>query len=160
MLSEKDSTSYEITPQTMAVMVHHTQKGNIGTLVLEEQNEYYVDQMPSKIIDESCKFYGASLKGQQDGTRSVCGITHKAPISIAPLSGMYYFPSASPVNENCSWFAHSHIDKLHDLGQRWVELEFKNGRTVSLPISYGSMLNQIQRTAQYRYLLDKRLKNL
>lgn len=39
-----------------------------------------------------------------------------------------------------------------------TELEFKNGRSIVLDVSYGSILNQIQRTAQFRYSLENRIK--
>ncbi|HLR52639.1 MAG TPA: competence protein ComK [Candidatus Avamphibacillus sp.] len=157
MLNEVNSPSYEITPLTMAVLVYHDKKGNTGAWVLEEKEEYYIDIPPSKFIDQACKYYGASLKGRQEGTRNIYGITHKAPISIDPSSGMYFFPTASPVNSNCSWIAHSHIKHVNQLKNKETEVIFRNGRKVSLQVSYGSIMNQIQRTAQFRYLLDNRL---
>lgn len=161
MLNEKQlSPSYVITPLTMAVLVYHDDKGNAGSWILEEQDEYYTVLPPSKVVDQACKFFGSSLKGRQSGTENIYGITHKVPISIDPSSGMYFFPTASPVNIKCSWISHSHIDKVNNLGNQKTELLFKNGRKVPLPVSYGSMMNQIQRTAQFRYLLDNRINEL
>ncbi|MUV36568.1 hypothetical protein JNUCC1_00371 [Lentibacillus sp. JNUCC-1] len=152
--------SHEISPLTLAVIANQDQFGKTQTFVMEEQDEYVVKQTPSKIIDEACRFFGASLRGRQDGTKDICGITHKAPISIDPISGMYFFPTASPAHRQCSWIAHSHIDDIFQAGKNQTEIYFKNGKKVVIDVSFGSMLNQIQRTAQFRYLLDHRIKLL
>ena len=92
MLKEIYHSTYEITPQTMAVLSDRDSYGNIQSLILEQQQEYIVRDKPLKIIDYACKFFGKSLRGLQDGTKSVCGITHKAPLAIEHHSGMYFFP--------------------------------------------------------------------
>ncbi|WP_010650064.1 competence protein ComK [Oceanobacillus massiliensis] len=153
-------TTHEITPVTMAVIAKRNPEGENVTYVIEEDTEYVLDQTPTKIIDEACRFFGSSLKGRQDGTRDICGITHKAPISIDPSSGMYFFPTSSPSNPKCAWIAHSHIDKVSRANNQQTEIQFKNGSRVVLDISYGSMLNQLQRTAQFRFQLDNRIKFL
>ncbi|QKY68529.1 competence protein ComK [Lentibacillus sp. CBA3610] len=160
MIDNFYSPSYEVTPLTMAVIAQQDENGNTSSRVLEEQEEYVILHSPSKMIDNACKFFGSSLRGRQDGTRDICGITHKAPISIDPTSGMYFFPTTSPTNAKCSWIAHSHIDQVTQGPGRQAEVIFKNKKSVLLSVSFGSMLNQVQRTAQYRYLLDNRIKYL
>jgi competence protein ComK len=149
----------EVTPTTMAIITQRDRKGNIASQVFEEETDYIVNRPPTKIIEQACKFFGSSLKGRQEGTRDVCGINYKSPIAIDPLSGMYFFPTTSPVNASCSWIAHSHIEHVNQAG-KGTEVIFKNAQRVLLHVSYGSMQNQIQRTAQFRYILDHRIKYL
>ncbi|SDQ86978.1 competence protein ComK [Virgibacillus salinus] len=160
MLNDVYFPSHEVTPLTMAVIAKHDENGNINTTVLEEQEEYFVEHSPSKVIDYACKFFGSSLRGRQDGTRDICGITHKAPISIDPTSGMYFFPTIAPTSPKCSWIAHSHVNQVMKGPGRFTEVVFKNGKTILLEVSLGSLLNQVHRTAQFRYLLDNRIKYL
>jgi competence protein ComK len=150
----------EITPLTVALISRRDANNKPITVVLEEQGEYTVSSPPSKMMDLACKYFGSSLKGRQEGTRDVCGITHKAPITIDPISGMYFFPTISPSSPECSWIAHSHIDQIQKNNDYGTEIIFRNGKRTVFEISYGSMLNQIQRTAQFRYLLNNRLKFL
>lgn len=152
--------TYEVTPLTIAILVHRDETGKTYAKILEEKEELIVSQAPTKVIDYACKFFGSSLKGRQEGTRDVCGITHKAPVSIDPASGMYFFPTTSPSNAHCSWIAHSHIDQVNKADNKCTKITFKSGKTIKVDISFGSVLNQIQRTAQYRYLLDNRIKYL
>lgn len=152
--------SYEVNPLTMAVLACQTDSGKTTAYVLEQDAEYKIPSTPTRIIDLSCAFFGASLKGRQEGTRNICGITHKAPISVDPSSGMYFFPTASPSSSFCSWIAHSHIEKIGPAENQCTEMTFKNGRSITLDVSIGSMMNQVQRTAHFRYLLDKRLSGL
>lgn len=150
---------YEITPQTIAVIAQ-VEDGKTTSLILEEEAQYETFESPSKVIDQACKFFGSSLKGRQEGTREISGLTHKAPISIDPQSGMYFFPTASPVKYNCSWIAHTHIKTIREAKYGMTEIEFNNEKKIIFDVSLGSMMNQIQRTAQFRYLLDHRIKHL
>lgn len=152
------SPSQEITPFTMAVLAQ-SGENNAYTSILGEE-ECFIDLSPTKLIDLACKSFGSSLKGRQEGTRGICKITHKAPIAIDPSSGMYFFPTISPTNARCSWIAHSHIDKMKIAKNHCTEIIFRNGMSITIDVSYGSLLNQIQRTAQFRYLLDNRIKYL
>lgn len=152
--------SHDITPLTFAVIAHQDKNGKFIAKIIEDQAEFIVDYTPTKVIDYACAFFGADLEGRQAGTREVCGITHKSPICIDTFSGMYFFPTSSPANPHCSWIAHSHIREVNRAENQSTEIIFKGGRKLLLEISYGSMINQVHRTAQYRYLLDHRIKYL
>lgn len=104
--------------------------------------------------------FWVEFKGKAGRNKGICGITHKTPISIDPSSGMYFFPTNSPKNPKCAWISHTHIDKVVKRNERYSEIIFKNGKTVVLNVSYGSVLNQVQRTAHYRFLLDERITPL
>ncbi|MDC3417247.1 competence protein ComK [Aquibacillus salsiterrae] len=151
--------NYEITPLTLAVLAEEID-GHYTSVVMEDDQRFFVNKPPSRLIDYACKFFGSSLRGRQEGTKGICGITHKAPISIDPSSGMYFFPTSSPLNPDCSWISHSHIDRILKISTDHSAIIFKNGSNVTLEISHGSLLNQLQRTAQFRYLLDNRIKYL
>lgn len=153
-----EEKAHEITPLTMAVLCERDGKGNIQSKVLEELRDYHVEKKPTKVVDYACKYFGSSLKGRLEGTKDISRITHKAPIAIDPSSGMFFFPTTSPSNGNCSWISHSHVHIVKPFDSDRTELEFKNGRSIVLDVSYGSILNQIQRTAQFRYSLENRIK--
>lgn len=152
--------THEITPLTMAILPQPIENGYLGSLILEENEEFTVNYAPSKLIDFACKFFGASLQGRQIGTKEVSQMTHKVPISIDPHSGMYFFPTLSPTNPGCAWIAHTHIESVSKAEHQKTKLVFKNGDHIIVDVSFGSMMNQINRTAQYRYMLDNRLLHL
>lgn len=160
MLNDFYLSSRELTPLTLGVIVQYDQYGNPNACILEEEKEYAIKASSTKVIDEACRFFGSSLRGRQDGTKDICDITHKAPIAVDPVSGMYFFPTYSPTSSKCSWIAHSHIEQVNKREDKQTEIIFKNKRSVLLEVSYGSILNQVQRTAQFRYLLDNRIKYL
>jgi len=158
MLNEHLFTHHEITPLTMAILPNYEENNAKSSHVLEESREYIVHSAPTKVIDNACKFFGSSLKGRIEGTKDISGITHKSPIVVDPSSGMYFFPTASPMNESCSWIAHSHIDQIFPKENNQTEILFKNGKRILFDVSYGSMLNQVHRTAQFRYSLEERIQ--
>lgn len=155
-MEKKIEAVYEITPLTMAILCEPDENGKVRTKAIEETNHLIINKSPTKIVDDACKFFGSSLKGRLDGTRDISSITHKAPIAIDPSSGMFFFPTASPINISCSWISHSHIKGVKPI-QNQSEVTFINGQKILLDVSYGSMLNQIQRTAQFRFSLENRI---
>ncbi len=158
MSNKNKINKYEVTPLTMAILSDESEDGTLHTYIMEEIREYAVKATPTKVIDDACRFFGSTLEGRLDGTRDISNITHKAPITIDPSSGLYFFPTASPKNKKCSWIAHSHVEFLIPMHQdKKTQIIFKNGKNVMVNVSYGSMLNQIQRTAQFRYSLDSRM---
>lgn len=141
----------------MAIVPDEDQDGVIRTRVMESETDYYVEAPPSKVIDLACKYFGASLKGRQEGTFDVCKFTHKVPIAIDPYSGMYYFPTESPLSHSCIWISHTHVKDIKEATYQRTEITFTNGERIIVDVSHGSMQNQIHRTAQFRYLLDNRI---
>lgn len=148
----------ELTPFTMAVVSYKNDRGKYVSRIYEDEVEYEIEGKATKVIEYACSFFCSTLKGRQDGVKAISGITHKAPVPIDPSSGMYFFPTKSPTNDNCSWIAHSHIEEIKRQNPKQTTVFFKNGRSITLNVSYGILVNQIQRTAQVRYLLDNRLK--
>src|SRR5699024_8317107 len=130
-----------------------------STVVLEENEEYTVFQTPTKMIDFACMFYGSSLRGRLDGTNDVCNINYKAPIVIEPGYGMYFFPTESPQNQSCSWLALSYIADINPINDGFkAVIKFIIGKIVTLDSSYDSIRNHLNRTAQFRYRLNERMK--
>ncbi|MCZ0703294.1 competence protein ComK [Natronobacillus azotifigens] len=152
---------YEITPTTIAVIAERVDDYWVSNVMEEDETErIQVKKTPAKLVDFACKYFGSSLKGRQEGARMVCNIKSKVPISINPASGMYFFPTTSPTSARCSWISHTHVDSIRKLPNMGTEFIFKDGQTLTLDVSYGSMMNQLHRTAQFRYKLEKRLQFL
>ncbi len=142
---------------TLAVLPYQISKDLYGSYVLETREDYYTHLSPKKLIDESCQYYGSSLKGRLAGTRAIFGVNRKPPISIEPNKGLFFLPTNSPHSAECIWLAHGHIDYLEKLQPKQTKVHFNNGKELVVDISYISLNNQLQRTAQFRHLLMERL---
>lgn len=157
MLNELNSSAYEISPETMALIAIQNENGTVNTRVLEENHEYVASMSPTKIIDKACLYFGSCFNGRLNGTKEICGFNYKAPVSVNPIAGMYFFPTNSPNDKQCSWLSHSHIKNIVLADEQKSKVIFKNGSSITFNISLRSLTNQLYRTAQYRYLLDERL---
>jgi competence protein ComK len=149
-------TEYEISPYTMAVLPETTEQG-LYSLVKEIDGEYLVKMKPVDIIERSCRFFGSSLKGRREGTKDIMGITHKAPIVIDPTNFIYFFPTLSPSRQQCAWIAHSFVQSIQSSHYDETLLVFSNREKIILPVSKGSLENQLYRTAQLRTTLSSRI---
>lgn len=146
-----------MTRYTMAILPH-LGSGQCYSKVIEEDGEYIVKKRPIDIIERSCGYYGASLKGRKEGTKAIIGITHKAPIAVEPLNEIYVFPTASPNDEHCVWISHMHVMKYEPSHRERTIVYLKNNKTICLDVSYHSFVNQLYRTAQLRTKLSERME--
>lgn len=82
-----DMKEYEINAQTLAVIPVKENK----TRIIEMNKELMVNLPCREIIDNSCKFFGSSLEGRVNGTKTLTGITHKSPIIIEESKKIIFF---------------------------------------------------------------------
>jgi len=143
--------NYEINKNTIAVIPVEKSK----TKIIESNNTFFVSIESSEIISQSCRYFGSSLSGRQEGTKYMIGITHKAPIVIEESSDIIFFPTTSPRLESCSWISLKHIYDYSSIGDK-TEILFENGCKIDLDMSYGSFDNQVLRATRLAAVLRKR----
>lgn len=142
---------YEICSNTLAVIPC----GENLSKVIEKDQEIYVKQTPLEIIDHSCRFFGSSYLGRNDGTRSLLGFNYKLPIIIEESMEIIFFPTLSPRHEACCWIGLSAVENYHRQGNKAILL-LKNKEKIELPISYYSLENQVFRATRLLVVLKKR----
>ncbi|MFT4414852.1 competence protein ComK [Fredinandcohnia humi] len=148
---------YEINSYTMAIIPIKV-GNNLCSRVLEAEGECVVLMKPIDIVDRSCRFFGSSLKGRQEGTREIMGVTHKAPIIIEASNQIFFFPTSSPSKPQCAWLSHTYILDCTYEEHDWTNIIFTNKKSIQLQISQGSFKNQLHRTAQLRTIVSSRME--
>ncbi len=131
---------------------------HIWTKVLEEDGEIIVKKSPIEMMEQSCLYYGASLKGRREGTKHMIGISHKAPIAVEPANEIFFFPTISPNDPQCIWLSHLHIRHHEHIQLGKTRVIFSNGMDMTLCISHHSFVNQLHRTAQLRTKMNERIE--
>ncbi|MGE8079570.1 competence protein ComK [Peribacillus loiseleuriae] len=138
--------NYEITPFTCFIkpIVYGSK---IYSQVVEINDEFISPFKPKVIINQSCEYFGSSYEGRKGGTRRLIGVTHKAPIIIDQTNPIFFFPTTSPLSDDCIWIAHHQVIDYKKKGNGMVQVYFRNNITLEVNISIGSFTNQMQRTA-------------
>ncbi len=144
--------NYEINKETLAIISYGKEKSKI----IEEQNEFFINLSPTKIIDNSCRFFGSSYAGRLNGTKNILGISHKAPIIIEESMKIIFFPTCSPRLEKCSWIS---LDKINNYYKLYGDtiIKFNCGKKIKLELSYGVVDNQVLRATRLEAILSKRI---
>lgn len=144
---------YEITYDTQLILPINDNKSKI----VEENDEYYINDTPLNILEHSCEYFGSSYEGRKEGTKKLLGITHKSPIIVEETRKIIFFPTTSPENQNCIWINLEKIDKYYKIDHKKSAIEFKNGDVIEFDISIGSLTNQILRSTRLKYVLEERI---
>ncbi|HHX16770.1 MAG TPA: competence protein [Mollicutes bacterium] len=147
-------STYEISDETLAIIPIE----NYCSKVIEKDNTLIVKKTPMKIIEDSCSFFGSSYFGRANGTKRLIGVSHKAPVIIEESKEIIFFPTSSPRLYECCWVSLKNIEKYKKQEKNAVIL-FKNGFTLELSISYGSLDNQILRASRLGSVLRDRKLN-
>lgn len=145
--------SYEINEDTLAIVPQNEKK----SMVYEKNNTFLVSRAADKIMEDSCEYYGSSLKGRQKGSSNLLHLNHKLPIIVEETNKLVYFPTASPRSNNCSWINLNNILK-YERYEKGCRIIFKDNVIVELPISYGMINNQILRSSRLSLIYDERIK--
>ncbi len=145
---------YEINTNTMALVYEPYDK----TVIYEFDREYLINTLPTKLMENSCTYFGSSLLGRQQGTAKLTGITHKAPIIMEETKEMIYFPTSSPRLKECSWINLKSIKKYEIIGND-LFVYLLNNKKLILDLSYGIFDNQVLRATRLESVLRNHKEN-
>ena len=145
--------NYEINNETLALLYI---KENL-TKVVEISGSFTVDNNIINIVDHSCKFFGSSYLGRIEGSKNLIGMNYKLPIIIEESREFIFFPTIASKNKDCMWISLNNMEKYYKDGKNSI-IKFKNNVSLKLPISFGSLENQVHRSNMLLLNLKKRKK--
>lgn len=144
---------YSISNKTLAILPFGEKK----SLVYEDNDCFLVDSKPNKIMDYNCEYYGSSMNGRLKGTDNLIGISYKAPIIVEEKNLLVFFPTTSPRLKKCAWVNFNNIDNYYyDTFLGKSVIKFLNEETLTFPISYNILNNQILKSNRLEFVMRKR----
>lgn len=146
--------NYEITKNTLAIIPIDSKRSE----VIEDDETFIINKNSTKIVDDSCKFFGSSLNGRHEGTKNLIGVNYKAPIIVEETNEMIFFPTNSPRIPDCTWISLNNLENYKKNDGK-TQIYFKNGKKIDIDVSYGSFENQVLRSTRLESILRKR-KNI
>ncbi|WLD94752.1 competence protein ComK [Alkalihalobacillus sp. AL-G] len=147
---------YLINADTMVILPHFDQHGNLYSVVCEVGRRFYVKQKPWEIINNSCLFNGSSFQGRVEGAIHITKYNRMVPIMICNRQGIYFFPTQSSKSETCIWFAHDHIKAIIAIDSESCEVFLSSRMRVPINSTKAVIETKVNRTAQYRHLVNQR----
>ncbi len=143
---------YEINDETLAIMPSDIWE----SVVVEDDCNYEVKMKPLEIVDYSCKYFGSSYEGRKIGAGEILNSGYKLPIMVEDTRNLIFFPTTSPQDNNCSWISLKNVKSYRKITSTKTEVEFKNGKILTIDISYNSFNNQIMRASRLESILRNR----
>ncbi|MDQ0243721.1 competence protein ComK [Bacillus fengqiuensis] len=136
----------EISLKTMAVTYYPGIKHQ--TMILDVDGSFLTSKSPERLFEEACLKHGSTYEGRRQAVIHVRQYWKRTPFAIAPLFGMYVFPSASPRDLDCVWlFAHHVLDILPDaMNKQHSIVKFRNDKELPVKATATFLDNQYERT--------------
>ena len=142
---------YEINTKTCALI----SRGPRKTEIIEENRTITINKPIYKVLNESCKYYGSTLEGRLQGSKTVLGMCYKLPVIVESVNELIFFPTVSPYSENCSWISIKNI-KDYQPQDNNVIIRFKGNKKETFPLTYESLENQMFRASKLLLLIKSR----
>ena len=142
---------YEITSKTCALISRDKET----TEVIEKDKTFILHKPIKQILNESCEYYGSTLEGRIQGSKTVLGMCYKLPIIIESTNEIIFFPTLSPYNDECSWISIKNIKDYIAVDNN-VIIKFKGDVKEMFPITYESLENQMFRATKLMLLIRNR----
>lgn len=140
---------YEINDETLAILPDDIW----NSIVLEDSGDYEIDKKPLEILDYSCKYFGSSYPGRKEGAKNILNSSYKLPILVEDTKNLVFFPTSSPLDNRCSWISLKNIKAYRKNSNGQTEVEFKNGKIITIDISYNSFNNQVMRASRLESII-------
>lgn len=156
----KMSKDYIITKGTAVIYPEFTEEGVLQSVAMEGNVLQRVSKKPMDIVDENLRYYGSSLRGAKDSTKIVLGEVFMSPVVINELLNIFFFPSKSPNQPDCIWFALYHIRSYIEIDAKRTCITFINGAKLKVDISYNSFNNRYKNACKFKNLIDGRTNQL
>ncbi|MDZ5471368.1 competence protein ComK [Bacillus sp. 31A1R] len=145
-----------LTKNTMAVSSRYDQCGNLTSLVFDKKGKHKVDKSSKKLIEDTLLFFAESFEGAVKGAKSVIGRHHMPPIVICAALNMYWFPTHSPDNDECTWFSLAHIARVIPLDAQHCKVIFKNGESILVNMKSTRLEAKRNLAAKLKTIVDDR----
>lgn len=146
--------SYEINKNTYAII---SVNENI-TKVMEDEEEYFVKKNSYEVMEDSCEYYGSSCDGRIKGTKMILGSGYKVPIVVEETNDIIFFPTESPMSDNCIWISLNNVRK-YEKCEGFTKVIFNNGKEIIVKMSISSFETQILRANRLGSIINQRKKN-
>jgi len=143
--------NYEINKATLALIPLNEKI----TQVIELEDSFIVNCPTSKIIDNSCRCFGSSYIGRNEGSKTLLGTNYKAPIIISEINNIIFFPTSSPRLEKCCWISLNNLVNIKKDNKSTI-INFENNKEITINISSFVIENQIYKAT----MLESKLRKL
>ncbi len=140
---------YEISKGTLAIVPNDKE----SSLIYEDDDRYIVNEVPFKIMEDSCKYFGSTYEGRKNSAREILGAEYKVPIIVEDSDNLVVFPTTSPCSSECVWISLKRVKKFEKIDACNTKIIFDNNKEIIVPSSYRSIENQVSRASRLDYIL-------
>ncbi|WP_438316182.1 competence protein ComK [Sporosarcina sp. FA9] len=149
---------YIMKRETMLFKPVRNERENLDTLAMESRGTVKVSMSPTDLIDQNLRYFGSSFNGASQGSRAILGNITMCPIVVNQMLDFYWFPTKSPTNPDCIWFALHHIERHESICKKTTRVFLSNGTNIDIKLSSYTFEKKIQRAYKLKYKVEERTR--
>ena len=127
-----------------------------NTIINELSTEFsFSNNILKKILENSCIYYGSSLKGRMEGSKNLINSKYRLPIIISDKNNLIFFPINGAKKNEIIWFNFNMI-KIYIKEKNFVKIIFNNNYEQQFMISYTIFNNQMLKCSRLWWVYNSR----
>ena len=125
-----------------------------STIVHENDKKiFFKGEKLEDILNDSCIYYGSTLRGRIISSKQFIGTNYKVPILVSEKNNLLFFYIKD--NDSIYWFNFLSIKSYHKVENKILVI-FNNGQRLLLNVSYTIFHNQILRCSRLMVVYSTR----
>ena len=125
-----------------------------STIVHEKDKKiFFKGEKLEDILNNSCIYYGSTLRGRIISSKQFIGTNYKVPILVSEKNNLLFFYIKD--NDSIYWFNFLSIKSYHKVENKILVI-FNNGQRLLLNVSYTIFHNQILRCSRLMVVYSTR----
>lgn len=125
-----------------------------STIVHEKDKKiFFKGEKLEDILNDSCIYYGSTLRGRIISSKQFIGTNYKVPILVSEKNNLLFFYIKD--NDSIYWFNFLSIKSYHKVENKILVI-FNNGQRLLLNVSYTIFHNQILRCSRLMVVYSTR----
>ncbi|WP_413364936.1 competence protein ComK [Lysinibacillus sp. 3P01SB] len=142
----KKKVEFQITEETKKISPFREKgTGELHSIVLHGNDFLHLPAPPYEIVDYNLRRFGSSLRGAKDSAKEILGTSSMFPVALGKENEWIWFMTEAMKNEQCTWFALHHVNKLIPVDKERTKVLLYCGYEEEIHISACSLNNRRNR---------------
>jgi competence protein ComK len=146
--------NYVINQNTAAILPEF-KYGGAKALIIENDNQFYVNKSPTQIIEASLLQYGSSLSGAKSSSQHFLGQIRRHPIMICSKLDIFFYTTSSMKNHDAVWISGAHTKQIRKMNNKRTQIHFVNGDYVEIDGKYKSLQSYYHRCLELKKIQNE-----
>ena len=139
----KKLKQYTLNLNAMALLPTYDEYGNLGTIVVEQNESYHLNKRNYEVMESSLQYYGASMRAVKEGVKNFIGSINMPPVALHIGQLIVWMPTRAIKDPLCAWLNILFIVDCVAINDNLSKVIFVDGTEIEVELSREKLIKRI-----------------